>query len=69
MTKESFVEVLKKAGYGSAHIKENIVTVDVVGGDKKELRKIFIDIKLIAQKVGYKHSYRVCKLEETNETT
>lgn len=69
MTKEAFVEVLKKAGYGSAHIKDNIVTVDVVSDDKKELRKMFIDIKLITHKVGYKHSYRVCKLEETNETT
>lgn len=69
MSKEAFVEVLKKAGYGSTHIKDNIVTVDVVSGDKKELRKMFIDIKLIAQKVGYKHSYRVCKLEEENEAT
>lgn len=67
MSKEKFVEVLKKAGYGSAHISGGIVTVDLVGVDKTELKKIYINIGLIAKKVGYKHSFRVCKLEKTND--
>ena len=70
MSKEKFVEVLKKAGYSSAHISRDIsggmVTVDLVGVDKAELKKVYINIGLIAKKVGYKHSFRVCKLEETN---
>lgn len=69
MSKEKFVEVLKKAGYGSAHISSGMVTVDLVGVDKAELKKVYINIGLIAKKVGYKHSFRVCKLEETNETS
>lgn len=66
MSKEEFVEVLKKAGYGSAHISAGMVTVDLVGVDKAELKKAYINVGLIAKKVGYKHSFRVCKLEETN---
>ena len=69
MTKDGFVEVLKKAGYGSAHISAGMVTVDLVGVDKAELKKAYINVGLIAKKVGYKHSFRVCKLEETNKTT
>lgn len=67
MSKEKFVEVLKKAGYGSAHISSGMVTVDLVGVDKVELKKVYINVGLIAKKVGYKHSFRVCKLEENNE--
>ena len=67
MTKDGFVEVLKKAGYGGAHIDNGVVTIDLVGADKDELKKTFINVGLIAKKVGYKHSFRVCKLEETNE--
>ena len=66
MSKEAFVEVLKKAGYSSAHVEKGAVTVDLVGVDKAELKKVYINIGLIAKKVGYKHSFRVCKLEETN---
>ena len=66
MSKEKFVEVLKKAGYGSAHIDKGIVTVDLVGVDKAELKKAYINVGLIAKKVGYKHSFRVCKLEESD---
>lgn len=64
MTKEDFIEVLKKKGYGSAHIDKGMVTVDLVGVDKEELKKNYISVGLIAKKVGYKHSFRVCKLEE-----
>lgn len=66
MTKDGFVEVLKKAGYGGAHIDKGMVTVDLVGVDKAELKKVYINVGLIAKKVGYKHSFRVCKLEEKN---
>jgi hypothetical protein len=67
MTKDGFVEVLKKAGYGSAHIGKGMVTIDLVGADKDELKKAYINVGLIAKKVGYKHSFRVCKLEESEE--
>ncbi len=66
MSKEKFVEVLKKAGYSSAHISSGMVTVDLVGVDKAELKKVYINVGLIAKKVGYKHSFRVCKLEESD---
>ncbi len=68
MSKEAFVGVLKKAGYGSAHISSGMVTVDLVGVDKAELKKVYINVGLIAKKVGYKHSFRVCKLEESDAT-
>lgn len=64
MTKEEFVEVLKKVGCESAHISNGMVTVDLVGVDKAELKRAYINVGLIAKKVGYKHSFRVCKLEE-----
>ena len=66
MSKEEFVEVLKKAGYGGAHIDKGMATVDLVGVDKAELKKVYINVGLLAKKVGYKHSFRVCKLEESD---
>ncbi|MBO7450406.1 MAG: hypothetical protein J6U54_08550 [Clostridiales bacterium] len=70
VTKERFVELCKKAGYGGASIVDGMVTIDMVDASKEEVRKTFYAVKLLANKVGYKHSFRVCKLkEETNNGT
>lgn len=62
MSKDDFVKVLKKAGY-AASIQDRAVTVEVVGED---LKKTYISVKMIAKKVGYDHTIRVKKLEESN---
>ena len=68
VTKERFVEICKKAGYGGTSIEGGMVTIDLVGVSKDEVRKTFYAVKLLANKVGYKHSFRVCKLQEENKT-
>lgn len=65
MDKDKFVEVLKKAGI-SANIENGMVTIPLVDADKAEVSSMFTRVKLIANKVGYKHSFRVTKLEEAN---
>lgn len=62
MSKDDFVTVLKKMGY-AASIQDRAVTVEVVGED---LKKTYISVKMIAKKVGYDHTIRVKKLEESN---
>lgn len=70
VTKERFVELCKKAGYGGAIVEDGIVTINMVNASKDEIRKTFYAVKLLANKVGYKHSFRVCKLkEESNGIT
>ena len=64
MDKQKFVDVLKKAGYSSAVIEDNKPTVTFVGVDKATLKRAYINIGLIAKKVGYKHSWGVKNLEE-----
>lgn len=65
MNKEGFVEVLKKAGY-PAEIENGNVSIILVGGTPEDVKKAFIGVKIIANKVGYKHSFGVKRLEETN---
>ena len=67
MEKAKFVEILKKAGYGSAKIEDNKPTVTLVGADKAEVKRVYINVGLIAKKVGYKHSWGVKNLEESHE--
>lgn len=43
-----------------------MVTVDLVNVSKEEAKKSYMDVKIFVNKVGYKHSYRVCLLEENN---
>ena len=63
MTKEIFVEYLKKKGYGSAVLKDGRVEVTIVG-DAADYRKAKMDIMLFAKKVGYTHSFGVKLLQE-----
>lgn len=63
MSKELFVEYLKKKGYGSAVLKDGRVEVTIVG-DATEYRKAKMDIMLFAKKVGYTHSFGVKLLQE-----
>lgn len=63
MSKDTFVEILKKQGYG-ASIQDGMVTIEVVAEDVKNT---FIAAKLLANKVGYKHTIRVKRLEEATE--
>ena len=66
MTKDGFVEFLKRAGF-AASIEDGIVTVSLVDASKAEVSKCFGQIKLSANKVGYKHSFRVVSLKEDKE--
>ena len=63
MEKERFVEICKKAGYG-ATIEDNMVTINLVDASKDDVKKTFFAVKLLANKVGFKHTFRVCKLKE-----
>ena len=67
MTKEQFIEVLKKKGFTNVGMDDNIPTVTLVGADKKEVKRNYISVGLIAKKVGYTHSFRVKNLEEVND--
>ena len=66
MTKEYFVELLRKRGYGSAILINGKVEVAVVG-TKEDFRKAYLDISLFAKKIGYTHSFGVRMLEEEDE--
>lgn len=66
MTKENFVEVLKKVNIG-ASVENGVVTISMLNADKTDISAMFGRVKLIANKVGYKHSFRVCKLEESHD--
>ena len=61
MDKASFRNYLKKVGY---RVKDTdsypIVYVD---GDKAELSKTYMEVKMIAKNVGYRHSFGVKKKE------
>ncbi len=65
MTKWEFTNHLKNLGYA---VDENASypTVLLVGASKNETKQKFYEIKLIAQKVGYKHTLSVKNLEEEN---
>lgn len=67
ISKDQFVEYLKKMGYSGATVEGGMVTINLVGATKEEVKKTFLDVKLLANKIGYKHSYRVVKLEESHE--
>lgn len=63
MSKDTFIDILKKSGYAARLDEKGVVTVEVVG---EAVKQTFINVKLLANKVGYKHSIRVKRLEETN---
>lgn len=64
MDKQKFVEVLKRSGYGSVAVENGIPTVTIAGADKAEVKRVYINVGLIAKKVGYKHSFRVQNMKE-----
>ena len=64
MTKAGFVETLKKAGYKAVE-GDSCPTVFVK--EAKDISSTWKNVKLLATKVGYNHSFAV-KKEETGVT-
>jgi len=63
MTKWEFTNRLKDLGYA---VDENASypTVLLVGASESERKQKFFEIKLLAQKLGYKHTIGVKNLQE-----
>ena len=55
MTKAGFVEVLKKQGYKV----DKDAAYPTVFAKKEEMSKTYLTIKLLANKVGYSHTFGV----------
>lgn len=66
MTKHLFTQVLIAKGY-SVDKNADKPTVLMVGASREEIKKKFIEVKLIAQRYGYKHSIAVKNLEEERD--
>lgn len=60
MDKYGFVEFLRKVGYG-ADMVNGIPTVFVT--TPEEVKSVWKDVKLLATKIGYNHSFSVKRLE------
>lgn len=60
MNKNEFAEYLRHCGYG-ADIEYGIPTVFVT--ESEEVKRVWKEVKLLSNKVGYNHSFSVKKLE------
>lgn len=65
MTKAEFKERLKRMGY-TVDNEASIPTILIVDASSETIKKTYIDVKLVAQKLGYHHSISVKNLKEEN---